>query len=261
MNNLSTPQSPPWNFGLPFAGQTLDWLPTDTEHYFKQAMQDPEHRAYFEALGWHLPGAITYKINRHGFRCDEIVDGEPCVIALGCSYTAGIGLPIEVIWPTLVGQSLNMRVVNLSWGGLSADSCFRLAEYWIPKLRPKLVTMLTPPVARLELCLDEQAVKGFRNVPVDVYIPGGDDIKDSWFLKNWFSNEENHRINSVKNKLAIRQLCRDLGIPCTIQDAATCMTGSRQELGYARDLLHAGIPAHKKIAETIINDWSKTQHA
>jgi hypothetical protein len=121
--------------------------------------------------------------------------------------------------------------------------------------------MLTPPVARLELCLDEQAVKGFRNVPVDVYIPGGDDIKDSWFLKNWFSNEENHRINSVKNKLAIRQLCQDLGIPCTIQDAATCMTGSRQELGYARDLLHAGIPAHKKIAETIINDWSKTQHS
>jgi len=261
MNNLSTPHSPPWNFGLPFAGQTLDWLPTDTEHYFKQAMQDPEHRAYFEALGWHLPGAITYKINSHGFRCDEIVDGEPCVIALGCSYTAGIGLPIEVIWPTLVGQALNMRVVNLAWGGLSADSCFRLAEYWIPKLRPRLVTMLTPPPARLELCLDEQAVKGFRNVPVDVYIPGGDDVKDSWFLKNWFSNEENHRINSVKNKLAVRQLCNDLEIPCVILDAFPAMAGKREELGYARDLLHAGIPAHKQIAETMINDWSKTQHA
>ena len=246
---------------MPLAGQTLDWLPTDTEHYFEQVMKDPEHRAYFEALGWHLPGAITYKINSHGFRCDEIDDSKPCMVALGCSYTAGIGLPIEVIWPTLVGQALNLPVVNLSWGGLSADSCFRLAEYWIPKLQPQLVAMLTPLPARLELCLDEQAVKGFRNVPVDVYTPGHDDIKDSYFLKNWFSNQENHRINSIKNKLAVRQLCADLEIPCFILDAETCMGDTREKLGYARDLLHAGIPAHKQIAETIINDWSKTQHS
>jgi len=261
MNNTPAPRVPPWNFGMPLAGQTLDWLSSDTENYFEQAMKNPEHRAYFEALGWHLPGAITYKINSHGVRCDEIDNSKTCVVALGCSFTAGTGLPVEVIWPTLVGQALNLRVVNLAWPGISADSCFRLAEYWIPRLRPQIVTMLTPPPARLELCLDEQAVKGFRVVPVDVYLPGSNEINDNWFMKHWFSNEENHRINSVKNKLAVRQLCADLEIPCFILDAYSCMNGSRKQLGYSRDLMHAGIPAHKKIAETIINDWSKTQHA
>lgn len=254
-------KSPPQNFGQPLAGQTLDWLPTDTEYFFEQAMRIPEHRAYFEALGWDKPGAITYKINSHGFRCDEIQDGEPYMIALGCSYTAGLGLPIDVIWPTLVGQALNLRVANLSWGGISADSCFRLAEYWIPRLKPKVVTMLTPPTSRIELCLDEEATKGFRNVPVDVYLPSSPEIKDNWFLKHWFANEENQRINNLKNKLAIRQLCAELDIPCIVLDSMDYMTGSREKLGYARDLLHGGIPAHKRIAEMMINDWSKIQHS
>lgn len=253
-------KTPPWNFGLPLAGQTLDWLPTDTEYFFEQAMRVPENRAYFENLGWDKPGAITYQINSHGFRCEEIQDGEPYMVALGCSYTAGIGLPLDVIWPEIVGKQLGLKVANLSWGGISADSCFRLAEYWVPRLKPKLVTMLTPPEARVELCLDEEAVKGFRNVPVDVYLPGSNDIKDNWFLKHWFANEENHRINSVKNKMAIRQLCAELDIPCIILDANDWMTGPREELGYARDMLHGGIPAHKRIAEKMLNDWSKTQH-
>lgn len=262
MDNTQVKTIPPWNFGLPMAGQVSDWLPTDTEYFFDKAMRIPEHREYFEKLGWDKPGSITYKINSHGFRCDEIEDGAPYLVALGCSYTAGIGLPIDTIWPELVGKQLGLKVANLSWGGLAADSCFRLAEYWVPRLKPKLVTMLTPPSSRIELCLDEEAVKGFRNVPVDVYLPGSADINnDGWFLKNWFANEENHRINSTKNKLAVRQLCADLGIPCIILDAETWMTGSREKLGYARDLLHGGIPAHQRIAEKMLDDWSKTQQS
>ena len=261
MDNTKKITTPPWNFGLPLAGQTLDWLPTDTEYFFEQAMRVPEHRAYFENLGWDKPGAITYKINSHGFRCEEIQDGEPYMVALGCSYTAGIGLPLDVIWPEIVGKQLGLKVANLSWCGISADSCFRLAEYWVPRLRPKLVTMLTPPKSRVELCLDEETVKGFRNVPVDVYLPGSNDIKDNWFLKHWFANEENHRLNKIKNKLAVRQMCAELNIPCIILDADDWMTGSRETLGYARDLLHGGIPAHKRIAEKMLNDWSKAQHA
>jgi hypothetical protein len=181
------------------------------------------------------------------------------MIALGCSYTCGIGLPLNTIWPEIVGKELGLRVANLSWGGISADSCFRLAEYWVPRLKPKLVAMLTPPTSRVELCLDEEAVKGFRNVPVDVYLPGGNDADNNWFLKHWFANEENHRLNSVKNKLAIQKMCENLNIPCIILDAEDCMTGSREELGYARDMLHGGIPAHQRISEKMLNDWYAIQ--
>lgn len=252
-------KTPPWNFGLPLAGQTVEWLPTDTKEYFDRAMEVPEHRQYFQNLGWDQPGAITYSINSHGFRCEEIQDGEPYLVALGCSYTCGIGLPLNTIWPEMVGQALGLRIANLSWGGISADSCFRLAEYWVPRLKPKLVAMLTPPSSRVELCLDEEAVKGFRNIPIDVYLPSSNDADNNWFLKHWFANEENHRLNSVKNKLAIKQLCNDLDIPCIILDAEQCMTGSREELGYARDMLHGGIPAHQRITEKMLNDWHAIQ--
>lgn len=259
MDNTKVKNIPPWHFGQPLAGETLDWLPTDTKEYFDRAMEIPEHRDYFEKLGWNKPGAITYKINSHGFRCEEIHDGEPYMVALGCSYTVGVGLPIDVIWPTIVGQATNLRVANLAWGGYSADSCFRLAEYWIARLKPKLVTMLTPPSTRVELCLDEEAVKGFRNIPVDVYLPNSNDINGNWFLQHWFANEENHRLNSIKNKLAIQQMCANLKIPCIVLDAEDCMTGSREDLGYARDMLHGGIPAHQRISEKMLNDWHAIQ--
>ena len=162
MNNIS----PPWHPGIYYAGQTLDWMPTDTKEIFEQLMQDPVHQEYFANLGWLEPGAINYKINSYGFRAEEFVEGQPCIVALGCSYTVGIGLPYKDIWPTLVGNALGLPVYNLAWGGSSADTCFRMARYWIPKLTPVHVLMLTPPESRIELVMSQG-----NSPPVEVYLP------------------------------------------------------------------------------------------
>lgn len=61
-NTINLPPFP----GTGVAEQTLDWLPIDSKESFERLCQDPAHRAYFESMGWHLPGAITYKINSHG---------------------------------------------------------------------------------------------------------------------------------------------------------------------------------------------------
>jgi hypothetical protein len=93
---LPTNQSLPWQPGISYAGKTLEWMPPDTEESFKQMIQDPVHNKYFKQHGWTQPNAITYRINQHGFRCDEFeTTYKPCMIVLGCSYTMGIGLPVE----------------------------------------------------------------------------------------------------------------------------------------------------------------------
>lgn len=104
----------PPHFGQDLANQTLEWLPSDTKENYEKLIKDPKHLEYFKTLGWDKPGAITYKINSQGFRCDEFEPGD-YLAAFGCSYTAGIGLPVDVLWPTLVGEKLNLRVANLAW--------------------------------------------------------------------------------------------------------------------------------------------------
>lgn len=250
MENIK--RSKPWHVGLQFAGKTLHWLPTDTRENFDKLLQDPKHRAYFEKQGWLDPEAITYKINSEGFRCDEFEPDTPCIVALGCSYTVGIGLPQESIWPTLVGQALGLKVYNLAWGGSSADTCFRLANYWIPKLKPQVVCMLTPPKARLELLTDPQS----PYPPSEVFMPMSKSImpidKDV-FLKHWIINENNHWINHERNKcavemLAIKNQARFANL--NVDDEEAC---ARDIVGYARDFMHTGPIGHQLIAEKLLN--------
>jgi hypothetical protein len=233
-------------------------MPTDTKENYEKLIQDPKHREYFAEQGWDQPCAITYKINSHGFRSNEF-DGGPYMVALGCSYSMGIGLPNEAIWPQQTAAALGVKCANLSWGGYSADSCYRLAEYWIPKLRPAYVCMLVPPRSRLELLLDDQDLSN-RQIAVEVFMPQSQSSifsPNDHYLKHWFLNEENAKVNQRKNILAVRQLCADLDIPCTIYNAEEHMWWSREEIGYARDAMHGGTKIHNTLTEKFVDGYPK----
>jgi hypothetical protein len=248
MNN----QQPPWHFGMQYANQTLEWLPSDSKEINEKLMQDPKHVEYFRKHGWLEPGAITYKINSRGFRCDEFDTQKDSIVALGCSYSIGIGLPLKDLWPTLVGDKLKFTVYNLSWGGVAADTCYRLAEYWVPRLKPKLVVMLAPPRSRIELLTVSS------QLGAEVFLPSSESCifsDQDIFLKNWFANEENAQINNRKNHRAVKHLCSDLGIRCLTYDAHDFMARSREEVGYARDYMHAGPRGHQLAFEKIVSDY------
>lgn len=254
MNTNTREQQAPWHFGLKLAGKTVDWLAPDTKESFDIMMQDPAHREYFETQGWLQPGAISYVINKHGFRCEEFESGQPCMIALGCSYTMGIGLPVDCLWHTLLGQQLGLKVYNLSWGGISADTCFRLARYWIPVLKPKLVGMLAPPRTRIELLLDSG-----HYPPAEVFMPASQSQhykETDVFLKHWWLNDQNGQINNEKNILAIQQLAMQHGAKFVSLYADEEMSKSREEVGYARDYMHAGPVGHRLVAEKMLRSIS-----
>lgn len=249
----SLPSAPPWHPGARCAGQTLDWMPTDTKERFEDLMNHNSHREYFQAKGWDKPGAITYKINKYGFRCCEFELGRKSIVALGCSYTQGIGLPVETIWPELVGKELGLDVYNLSWGGTSADTCFMMAKFWLPILRPSLVVMAAPPKNRFDV------IRAFGEPEFHTVMPNSYDAEfdNNVILKHWMTNERNQDLNNAKNKLAVQALCNNLEIPCLTYDAHEYFARSREQVEYARDHMHAGPKGHKMFAGRILNDWRK----
>jgi len=248
----------PEHSGKHYVNQELEWLPTDTKENYEKLIQDPEHRAYFAEQGWDQPGAITYRFNSHGFRADEF-DGGPYMLALGCSFTVGIGLPDSATWARQTATALGLKCANLGWGGYSADSCYRLAEYWIPELRPKYVCMLVPPSHRVEVLLDanDPLVMPHQTL-FEIFMPQSKSRlfnPNDTYLKHWFLNDENAMVNRRRNIRAVRQLCAEFDIPCTIHDAHGHMWWSREEIGYARDFMHGGPRVHKILAKKFIDAY------
>ena len=247
----TTNDTKPWHCGIYHAGTTSEWMPTDSKESFDRLVQDPEHYAYFKKQGWLEPLAITYQINKEGFRCDDFDSSEPCMVALGCSYTMGIGLPLKDLWATKVGAELGLKVYNLAWGGSSVDTCFRLARYWIPKLKPQVVCMLVPPRARLELLTIPKT-----SPPAEVFMPMSRSSlfsTNDTFLKHWFGNEENQYINQEKNVLAIESIAHATGAKYASVKADHEAACSRDIVGYARDYMHTGPIGHDMIADKLLN--------
>ena len=165
-------------------------------------------------------------------------------------------MPVETLWPELVGKNLDLKVYNLAWAGTSSDTCFMLAKYWLPVLRPSLVVMAAPPKNRFDIIL------AAGNPEVQTIMPhttAGEFSNDA-MVKHWLTNERNHELNNAKNKLAVQALCSNLGITCLTYDAHEFFARSREEVEYARDHMHAGPKGHRMFAERILDDWRK-KHA
>jgi hypothetical protein len=212
-------------------------------------MQDPVHREYFQKKGWDKPETISYKLNSDGFRSEEFDSSADNLVALGCSFTMGVGLPYTDLWPSRLAHALNLRACNFGWGGASSDQCFRIAEYWVPHLKPKLVVLLNPPRGRMEVIINETTGESESIMPSDNHPDA--------FVKKWLSADENQRLNNLKNRLAIGAICSQLNIPFLGYEADTWMSRSREEAEYARDHLHAGPRGHETFTERILDDYSK----
>ena len=241
----------PWHFGQQYAGQTLQWIHTDNEDNFQRMMQDPTHADYFVCKGWDQLDAILYRINHMGFRGQDFNKSQPGMLALGCSFTFGSGLPESTLWPTLVANCLDLACWNIAWPGIAADTSYRLAEYWLPELAPKLVCVLMPPRDRFELITANPALQA------EVFMSASESSMFSqadMYLKHWFVADENAWINQRKNARAIQSLCNEHNIPCIIKYADQEMSGSTKELEYARDYVHAGPRGHQMLAGKILNE-------
>jgi len=226
------------NFTSPYieyANKTLYWLPTDTKMLYRENVKN--HKEKLIEYGW-FDTEITYKFNSHGFRSDEFADS-PTIMTIGCSNTCGIGLPFDHIWPSHVSANLKLHLANLAIGGRSNDTAFRLSYGWIDKIQPKIVVFLLTPPGRLEIV---------RNSEIDG-ISSNSHSQYEHFYRDWISDPSNDQLNSIKNTLAIEQLCISRGIKFlsfTSDEFFSCGND------LARDLAHRGSKTNLEFAQRVL---------
>lgn len=203
---------------------------------------------YGQGLGY------KYNTNEHGFRSDEFI-GDDGIIFLGCSLTYGYGLEEDETWPWIVGKHFQSKVWNLAMSGHGDDACFIVAQKWIPKLKPKLVCMLTPPPGRyvfFHTPFDDSTLWRIVAAVEEVKYP---------FL---FSSEQMY-VQSLKNILGIKSICESFKIPFIVKSSEEVVDKKsrvikdifKRKSDLARDGLHPGPKWQKKKADEFINQINK----
>lgn len=221
---------------LEYCNKEIDWLPSDTEELYAENLKTKY--GSLEVNGWINYPKFTYKFNSHGFRSDEF-SNEPSVLFLGCSHTTGIGIPEEHTWARIVARKLNLKCFNLGIGAASNDTAFRLGYHYIPLIKPKLVIFLSTDPTRTEL----HTLKG------NIEHHGPWTENGGYFLDNWLTNPANSEANSLKNSLAIEQVCNKN----KIKFVQSMIYDVMHQHDLARDLMHYGKKSHQACADDILS--------
>jgi hypothetical protein len=218
--------------------QVINWLNSDKQEVYN----NPANRKLLKRWDW-LNKKVEYTINYYGFRSDEFT-AEPnqSILFLGCSYTAGIGLPIEQTWAYQVATHLGLAMYNLGIGGGSCNSCYRIGSHWIPKLKPRHVFVLYPFAHRLEVVKNKGLFYSFSIA----------DNTDS-FYNSWIKYDLNSELNLRCTQDALKYICEVNGATYNSMTADEWILGAHAlRLPLARDLLHPGIEHNRNRALDII---------
>lgn len=188
---------------------------------------------------------LSYKLNKYGFRCDNMPEHKKprSIIAIGCSNTFGIGMPVGQIWPTIVGNSMRQRPYNLGIPNGSHDSAFRVLLAWLPKIRPSHVFFLEPPGVKYETHTQTFGVMRSNSQkphPVGVR----------------FEHEDEWTLHRDKLNRAIQSLCDQYDTPLIRMQWTNELSHQTAEVfgsvDSARDLSHPGRNAHAVIGTKML---------
>jgi hypothetical protein len=222
------------------ANTTQLWYGSDSKESFDKNLLDPISRAWVVDAGW-VENEITYKFNKQGFRSIEFDTDISAGMALGCSFTQGVGVLQEHSWPSIVSKKIQYPIWNLGIGAGSMDTVFRLLDYWLPILKPKFVLVACPSKYRIEICNSDGTFNNF----LPAHTPHGEQLA---LYKEWIMHEANSDLNFKKNLLAIASLCNQHSIPLHELSVDKDFISDHK----ARDLIHPGAQSHCDFADKMI---------
>jgi hypothetical protein len=143
---------PEFNYNLKQrANQTHLWCSTDSEDNWKPLNDGRPNYSKTE---------IEYKFNSDGFRSDEFSDeADISILFLGCSFTEGIGLPVDQTWPTMIiekiksipgNENKKIPLFSIAIGGSGLDTQSRYLYEQIDKIKPTYIVYLVSSFYRRE---------------------------------------------------------------------------------------------------------------
>jgi hypothetical protein len=138
-----------------------------------------------------------YSFNNFGYR-DSHWNSKAEILAVGCSNTYGIGVPIDSRWTNILEQKIHKKIHNLSLpGGSINELVSKSFEYFKEFGNPHTMLCLFPDPFRLRLPFKKKLIKGSQYGPsVDLFINNAyfaNSLKDSermQYFKMPYSYEE-----------------------------------------------------------------------
>lgn len=121
----------------------------------------------FSEKDFEEPGKVDYIFNSYGLRSREFdVDHE--LVAAGCSFTYGTGIPENARWADMLANKLNVSVANLSFPGAPIDMIIaNLMKYLSLKDKdPKYIAVLLPDFLRVSY-LNNKENKSLVGISID----------------------------------------------------------------------------------------------
>lgn len=214
------------------------WIPMDSEDRFRHTVK--EHIKKGIPFPW-KEDSFTYSLNEFGYRGHHpLVSAQKKILVCGCSFTFGIGLPYEQVWPQIVEDNIAYsKVINLALGGESCDYVTRIIYKTIDLIKPDAVMVLWPPAYRYELSLGSS---------VQSVLP-----QDNAFSV-FFSSDQVVHYHFEKNRLFLQEICGNKGIPLYEEafDDLTFPITTR-----ARDNAHPGKEWQRQVADLFLNKYYK----
>lgn len=226
---------------------------------------------------WEKQHLITYKINSLGYRMDEIeeIDQNNYIVTLGCSHTAGIGLPLEETWTHKISKHLGADLVNGGSPGTSNELILmNLIRILTNLKKPKLVVVAWTSIYR-KLFWEKDKLT-FHHA--DTYLSRSGFIKKEnrgWFkdvkwensYNDYLTNEEERysSFNELKNQVI--GLCKMKNVPLMMislfegyenyNDITTLLFPDDPDNIYnrARDIAHYGINSQNIIVRSLIKNY------
>lgn len=129
---------------------TLQWRSSDTYESFIVTPTDDFKFQYWKDKD------IEYRYNDYGFRTDiDFKNLERGSVFLGCSFTEGIGLPVESTWGYKVANTLNTPFINLGVAGKGVDTAYRNLVAASRKFKIDNVFLFIPPLYRQEFLVED----------------------------------------------------------------------------------------------------------
>ena len=221
--------------------KTILWDTSDSESAYHSNLANPRTKIQLAQLGY-IDNPILYKLNSHGFRTLEFAQSFDAV-CFGCSFTMGTGLHETDTWPSQLTQLSSICTANLGHAGSSNDTAYRMAQHYLPLIKPKYAFWLQTDRNRIEILNDtaNSSTNILANDQSNKFYHNDNAIKE------WFASTTNQDLNFEKNTRAFNHLCNELNIICVNFSRDTV-----EHLDVARDLQHPGIKTNRAIAEKFL---------
>lgn len=226
-----------------YAGQTLLWCSSDSKERFDANLKNDHTKKLFEMNNWldaEQNSKLIYNFNSQGFRSREITTEHRGFAVFGCSFTMGIGLPSDELYHEQLAKELTLPADNFGVLGASNGLMFRIAQYWLPIVRPHFVIVQTTFKERFEI-INQYNVS-------TVMSPQWEEISTQQVFRNWWFTDANSIADKQRNEMAIRYLCHTLDIPVFVIDVEDFRN---PVLGLSRELDHSGPRNHHLVAENL----------